>query len=77
MIQERRPNFDGVSHADAIDFGQNVIGEEIFLIEPQKRRSLSAAASLPLKTPSIPFSEAGRGICSKDRFSTSEKVPFQ
>jgi hypothetical protein len=34
MIQERRAHLNGVSHADTIDFGQNVIWQKVLLIEP-------------------------------------------
>ena len=38
MIEERRTHFDGMSHAHAVAFHQNVVGQIIFLIEPQKVR---------------------------------------
>ena len=38
MIEERRAHFDGVRHAHAVDFGEDVAGKIIFLIEPEKRR---------------------------------------
>ena len=38
MIEERRAHFDGMSHAHAVAFHQNVVGQIIFLIEPQEVR---------------------------------------
>src|SRR5882762_5242538 len=38
MIEEWRAHFDGMSHADAVALHQNVIGQIIFLIEPQEVR---------------------------------------
>ena len=38
MIEERRAHFDGMSHAHAVALHQNVIGQIIFLIEPQEVR---------------------------------------
>src|SRR5882762_11869383 len=36
MIEKRWTHFDGMSHAHAVAFHQNVIGQIIILIEPQK-----------------------------------------
>ena len=36
MIEKRWTHFDGMSHAHAVAFHQNVVGQIIILIEPQK-----------------------------------------
>ncbi len=47
MIEERRAHFDGMSHAHAVAFHQNVIGQIIFLIKPQKvRQSIAGSRQL-------------------------------
>ena len=38
VIEKRRPHFNGMRHADAVHFGEDVVGKEILLIEPQVRR---------------------------------------
>src|SRR5438094_10158141 len=38
MIEERRTNLDGMSHAHAVALHQDVVGQIILLIEPQKLR---------------------------------------
>ncbi len=38
MIEKRRPHFHGVRHAHAVDFRQDIVGQKIFLVEPQIRR---------------------------------------
>jgi len=43
MIEERRPHFDRMSHAHAVAFHQNVVGQVVILIEPQKVRQIVAA----------------------------------
>src|SRR5579864_433559 len=37
MIEKGRPHFNGVSHAHAVHLHQDVVGQKIFLIEPQVR----------------------------------------
>lgn len=34
VIEEWRPHLDRVGHADAIDLGEYIVGQEILLIEP-------------------------------------------
>ena len=47
MIEERRTHFDGMSHAHAVAFHQNVVGQIIFLIKPQKvRQSIAGSRQL-------------------------------
>ena len=35
VVQERRPDFDGVRHAHAVHLGQDVVGKILALVEPQ------------------------------------------
>ena len=75
VIEKRRAHFDGVGHADAVHFGENIVGKEIFLIEPQisrqdRRRRPPDPAAWPPARPAA-GREPGRD------FSASEKVPFQ
>ena len=44
MIEKRGANFHGMRHAHAVAFGQNVVGQIIFLIKPEKRRRSSFTA---------------------------------
>ena len=38
MIEERRPHFHRMSHAHAVGLNQNIVGQKVFLVEPQVRR---------------------------------------
>ncbi len=78
MIEKRRPHFDGVRHAHAVDFGENIVGQKIFLIEPEDRaRAGLLQANFPRNSPRMPSSAFGSGDCKSARFSSSENVPFQ
>ncbi len=35
MIEKRRPHLDGMRHADAVDFGEDIVRKIILLIEPE------------------------------------------
>ena len=35
MIEKRRPHFDRMRHAGAIHFGQDIVRQKVFLIEPE------------------------------------------
>jgi len=77
MIEERRAHFDGMSHAHAVAFHQDVVGQIIFLIEPQKvRQSVAGFWQLVYFIQEM-VKSSGKRWRSSDRFSSSEKVPFQ
>ena len=79
MIEKRRPHFEDMRHARAIDLRQDVVRQKIFLIEPQ---SMPAESSPRLQAQFCEHarpSAAGSVLTglSSERFSRSEKVPLQ
>src|ERR1700690_2106108 len=43
MIEEGWPDLDGVGHAHAVHFAENIVGKEIFLVEPKIGRHIVSA----------------------------------
>ena len=67
MIEKRRAHFDGVGHAHAVNFSQNVVGQKIFLIEPEVRGQVG---SLPRSSSRAEFAKdaverVGKWDCSR------------
>lgn len=52
MIQKWRPHFDGMGHAHAVAFRQNVVREVVFLVQPEVRRKIIGSCRQ-----SIPFAQ--------------------
>ncbi len=48
MIEERRPQFQSVSHAHAVGLHQNVVRQEILLIEPKVAAEAAQIRTLPI-----------------------------